>query len=339
MNFDSLTDPGSIEANEHGELTSAQDDMLRLTSGLTFWYVLGSAIVFIGIIVWWITVAEVANPPENAPRIPAYFWLVLLVAFGTPLGYMAWQMLRSSRVKKEIASNNIVFEEGRVEWTGRRYRLAVSVHWLRSIYGQLNLMPGRYRFNMLPGSRYLLSAEPLDAPEVYYAALTDVLGQVHRFTKDDLDANREGRFSPAQATRFRSRSIQTGLLATVFLAALIGALYLAFTSRTVWSIGAFATWFIVCLLVLPSMIRDSINRLRESLDKIASVQGRGEKSFRLRRPADIRSYLVSDQRLDVSARAYNAMVEGVVYRVYYAWFSETILSVEAVATETPPLTF
>ncbi len=74
----SLTNRASILANRQGTLTDQQHDLLRLTSGLTFWYALGSAIVITGIVTWAMTL-QMANRPANAPRVPAYFWIVLAV--------------------------------------------------------------------------------------------------------------------------------------------------------------------------------------------------------------------------------------------------------------------
>ncbi|MDO8692311.1 MAG: hypothetical protein Q7R39_20255 [Dehalococcoidia bacterium] len=245
-------------------------------------------------------------------------------------------MVRSARIKHELASGNLCSEEGRVEWTGRRYRVATSVHRLRSIYGTLDLMPGRYRFYLLPGSRYLLSADPLDTPQVFCAALTDVLGQVLRFTKDDLAANREGRVSPAQAARLRSHAIQTGLLVAVFLAVFAGGFFLAFTFRSTWYLVSFGVWVLICLLVLPSMVRYSADRLRDTHDKVAFVHGFGEKDFRRRTRSVIKSYVVNQERFDVNGRAYEAMVDGEAYRLYYTPLRRTLLSVEAISLNSPP---
>ncbi|MBI4492652.1 MAG: hypothetical protein HY690_07665 [Chloroflexi bacterium] len=335
MIFGSLTDRASILENEQGALTYTQRDLLRLTSGLTFWYALGSAVAIIGIVAWAMN-TQMVSLPANAPPIPEYLWIVLAIAIGTPLLFLGWQMVRSAWITHELASGGITSEEGRVEWTGRRYRVAASAKGLRSVYGPLNLMPGRYQFYLLPGSRYLLSADPLDTPQVSCAALTGVLGQVLGFTKDDLAANREGRISPAQATRLRSRAIQTGLLATVFLAVFVGAFVLAFTFRSTWYLVSFGIWLLISLLVLPSMIHYSMDRLRERHGSIASVRGHGSKDFRRNSRALIKSYVVSGKRFDVSGRAYDAMVEGEAYRVHYTPIGETILSVEAIPPSSPP---
>lgn len=335
----SITDRASILANNQGTLTEMQRDLLHLTSGLTFWYSLGSAVVIIGIVVW-ATKMQSASLPENATPIPDSYWIVLGIAIGTPLLYLGWLMVRSARVKHELASGNICSEEGRVEWTGRHYRVVASVNRLRSIYGTTDLMPGRYRFYMLPGSRYLLSADPLDTPQMFCAALTDVLGQVLRFTRDDVAANREGRISPAQSSRLRSHAIQTGILATFFLAILVGSFFLAFTFRSAWYLVFFGIWFLICLFVLPSMIRYSIDRLRDRHDKIAFVQGFGEKEFRRLTRAVIKSYVVNNQRFDVNGRAYGALVDGEAYRVYYTLARKTLLSVEAIPPDdSPPPSF
>ena len=333
--FGSLTDRDSILANRQGTLTYRQRDLLKLMSGLTFWYALGSAVVIVGIVAW-ATNTQMADLPANAPSIPAYYWIVLGIAIGTPLLYLGRLMVRSARIKHELASGYIPSEEGRIKWTGRRYRVAASVNGLRSIYGPIDLMPGRYRFYLLPGSRYLLSADPLDTPQTSCAALTDVLGQALRFTKDDLAANREGRISTAQATRFRLHALRTGLLATVILVVFVGDFFLAFTSRSAWNLVFFGIWFFFSLLVLPDMVRYSIEWLRGGHNKIAFVQGFGNKAFRNVTRSVIRSYVVNDERFDVSGHAYEAMVEGEAYRVYYTPLRKTILSAEAIPPNPPP---
>ena len=331
----SLTDRDSILANQQGTLTYTQRDLLRLTSGLTFWYALGSAVVIIGIVAWAANV-QMADLPETALVIPAYYWIVLVIAIGAPLLYLGRLMLRSARVKHELASGNIPSEEGHVEWTGRRYRVAASVRGLRSIYGTFDPMPGRYRFYLLAGSRYLLAAEPLDTPQGYCAALTEVFGQVLRFTQDDLAANREGSVSPVQATRLRTRSVQVWLLATVILAVLAGAFVLAVRFRSAWYLVFAAIWLLISLIVLPGMIRYSIALLRERQGKVAVVQGYGEKTHRRLTRSVIKSYVVNGQRFDVNGRAYEAMVDGGSYRLYYTPLRNTILSVEAIPVDSPP---
>ncbi|MDO8692310.1 MAG: hypothetical protein Q7R39_20250 [Dehalococcoidia bacterium] len=67
----SIKDRASILANSQGTLTEMQRDLLRLTSGLTFWYALGSAVVITGIVAWAVN-TQMADLPANAPPIPDY---------------------------------------------------------------------------------------------------------------------------------------------------------------------------------------------------------------------------------------------------------------------------
>lgn len=256
MTFNPLTDRSAITANKQGIVTGEQRELLRLTSGLTFWFLLGSIIVVVGIVAWVVN-KEMANLPKNIPHIPNYFWIALAVGIGTPLLYLGFQLFRSSRTRREIDSGNIVSEEGKIEWTGRRYRVDASVWWLRSVYGPINAMPGRYRFYLLPGSRILLSADPLDPPQTYYTALTNVLGQVLGPTKEDLT-------------------------------------------------------------------------------KVALVQGPGKKDFRYVTRSTIKSLIINHERFDVSTRAYDALVDGATYRIYYMPKSKRILSVEVVPPTSMP---
>ena len=52
--------------------------------------------------------------------------------------------------------------------------------------------------------------------------------------------------------------------------------------------------------------------------------------------AVIKSYVVNGERFDVNGRAYEAMVDGGAYRLYYTPRRKTILSVEAIPPESPP---
>lgn len=331
--FGSLTDSSAILANKRGELTPTQRDLLHLTSGLTFWYALGSAVVIVGIVAFALA-KQAASLPSNATHVLAYYyyWIVLGIAIGLPLAYLGWQVVRSSRVTRELASGAIPSEEGRIEWTGWRYRVVASTSGLRSIYGPLNAMPGRYRCYLLPGSRYLLSADPLETPHEYQDALTDVLGRVHGFSRDDLAVNREGRITPAQKARLRWNAIQTGLLAIVFLAVLAGGFVLASIARSAWYAVATIGWAIILALVLPTMAGYCIKWLREGNDTIATVQGTGWKGFTypVSGRSTLKHYIINGTRFDVGSRAYDALVEGAPYRVYHTPFTKTILSIEAV---------
>jgi hypothetical protein len=202
MSFNSLTNPQNIQSNRQGTVTTEQYDLLRLSSGLRFWFASGSAAVITGIVFWWMK-KQSENLTLNAPHIPFYFWIVLAIAVGTPLLYLGFQMVRSARTRKDLASGMISFEEGQIEWTGRQYRLQGSLKGLRSVFGPVNAMPGHYRFYFLPTSRTLLAAEPLEAPPTMKKALTAVFGLVLGFTPEDLIANRTGLITPAQSFRLR----------------------------------------------------------------------------------------------------------------------------------------
>lgn len=328
--FGSLTDASALATNQQGRITESQRNLLHITSGLTFWYAFGSALGIGGITVFALK-QQTGQQYANAPSMPLYGWLVLAAAIGTPLVYLGWQMARSSRVRRELSQNGIPSEEAEVVWTGRRYRVQASVMGLSSIYGPLDLVPGRYRLFLLPGSRYLLSAECLDDKETMRKNMQAVFASRFHFSEEDLKANREGKMTDAQAERLRRKA--GGVLAEAAFISLAFFLPLA-----LWLFGGSNVWALftilglgVCILIFPTMVRHVLN-LRKDTDerKTESVEGLGEKdySYILTGKSTVSYYIVNGKRFDVSGRNYGALIDGKRYRVVYAAKSQVILSME-----------
>jgi hypothetical protein len=167
------------------------------------------------------------------------------------------------------------------------------------------------------------------------------LASANHFHADSLPLNRNGQLSDQQVSRVRAKLI--GPIILILLP--LGILGYQINNRlSTGSVFEFTTGFIVLsgiLLVLVLIgtlsLLKTVSDLREK--QVFFAEGRGQKVKRVRTDQDGSDstdyfYLIGEERFEVSRRAYEVLVDDLLYRAYYTPNSRTLVNIEAL--EPPP---
>lgn len=168
--------------------------------------------------------------------------------------------------------------------------------------------------------------------------LVDVLARTNKFRVEDLPENRRGLLSVAQKSRLMRRILKPvvvfALIALVFIALFValGAVdengyYLrAALGASGWQITVIA--LIVPILIIAFLWRSSklILDLREG--RVASAEGHVEKVWSTYYKGSAMFYVIGDLKFEVSNQAYNALIEGTTYRIFYTPRSKFLAAIE-----------
>lgn len=325
-----LTLPAALAANARGEVTARQRAAMRwalLRSGL--WAVLGAAASLAG------GVALVsylhARLPETATSL-ALLALAALVALVTLLSLRAlwgtaraWCALERSAVAPAVT--------GEVLWRGERCTARLDGARLRAPW-PLRLLPGRYRFHCLQGTRWLLSAEVQELCD-----LAEALAQANRLSTESYVHNREGRMTNVQRVAL-VRAIPVlgvlGLAAIGLWLALAVSLLRWGASLPDWCMGAVVAlvlalalwWFVYTgLTSLVSSVRLCDDLLK---DDVATYTGPVTRTTVQMGKTPTYYYVAGDLRLEVSHLGFLALTPDLTYRVYYTPRGHMLLGIEPV---------
>jgi hypothetical protein len=245
-----------------------------------------------------------------------------------------WDAIQKRLIASELSAGRIEQAEGEITWRWGRYIARIPSRRLRPLLGELNLLPGRYRFYYLSRTKRLLSAERLDMRQAGIHELLKILAQANHFSPQALEANRERRLARTQLPwLLLSPWIPVGeFILIVAPVALLSNFFLGFVERSFEPIGKdllpelIGTGLGLALafgLLSPRQIKRTVADLLAGAVKC--VEGEIVKE-----QEDTWHYYSVDPdfRFRVSRVAYNALVEGLHYRVYYAPQSKIVVAIE-----------
>jgi hypothetical protein len=218
---------------------------------------------------------------------------------------------------------------GKVEWVGKRYRAHTDSRQLRSFRSGVALPPpGNYRFYYLPRSGLIVMAEEIkeSSGEEFASVLLQILARANRFSLEDLSQNHQGRLSKHQQNRLAAT-----LALYVFV--VLGGAILGVSvipqmpgedpSGLFLPLLVFAVFIVLRLgLSVAQLIGDLWN------GAVSSVEGSVIRQTRRSRYYRSYYYVVGSHRFQVSEAASNALIEGMVHRIYYAPRSKRLMSIE-----------
>lgn len=336
-----LTGRSEIEANKKGEITDRQrmmvSEMLKPFSnwwlGLVF-FGIGLAIVIMGLF-------------SEEPFFGMEFLLVtvlltvgggLLATAGLVLLARRWLLLRGID-KEPIASGS-----GRIRWQKRAYRPEMNGRTLKPLE-EISLQPGDYEFYTMPKHGWLLSAVLVSGASAKdLAEIQTNLARATLFSPDDLAANREGRLTSNQAFSLVIQLLGSLLMWLILIT--IGAMILAvLVNDFVESESLSPIWLIIapCGAAIGGfMILASIGEGQKEIRKLmADIRGRkvwkseGQVTKSIYEEVDDEGgvdrsyyYTIGRRHFKVSKAGYAALVEGMVYRLYYTPKSRRLASIE-----------
>lgn len=172
--------------------------------------------------------------------------------------------------------------------------------------------------------------------------LVDVLAQTNKFRVEDLPENRRGLLTGAQKFRLLRR-----MLKPVLIFALIGLIFVAlfialavvdengYYLRAVLSQSGWRILLIVVMvaaLTIAFLWRSSelILDLRDG--RVASAEGHVTKTMSFYDKGGAMFYGLGGMKFAVSNQAYNALIEGTTYRIFYTPRSKFLVSIEPTGT-------
>jgi hypothetical protein len=327
--FDKPT-PENLASNHGGVLSLQQQKALEtmIANQRSTIAVVGGMLIlaafFMGFLFWKIDASDGAVS-FNAQLINAAV-LLLIIGLFAGLFFGEWFVFFA---ENDLENRVVESATGRIEWNGRRYQMRTDTRLLRSLRSAVALPPpGDYRFYYLPHMGLVVMAEQLPAAHRAGPAsiLYQALSNANRFSADDLSQNQKGFLSQVQ---------EHHLLSTMALYALIfiisAALFVSMTSRILQGVG---TTMFVMLLIIGILLGAQFgwSSLRILLDvwrgEVRHIDGRVSRRTRRSRYHTTFFYVMDRYNFEVSAAAYEAIVEGLDYRIFFVPFSERLVSIE-----------
>jgi hypothetical protein len=364
--YQTLTDGATVAANRRGELTDAQRARLERSArtpawlGLILLLVIGGAFLLPTLGAVGVFNTGHVNALGTVCSVPCALVAILCVSLAVITPFSTRR--RNAVILAAIEQGTIAQAEGSVIFSRGGYRADANGQRLRLPRAMtIPLPPGRYRFYYLPQPPILLSAEPLQSPSVAasrapavdpllglpgyvptpmpdgsypyatvdpaFKGLLDALAEGNRFTMDELNLNRGGRMSRRQARRLASGLLFRVIFSLCFMGFGLVPFFLALTYHAknrsgIYIAALFALGGVVLLLTSLRRIADMFSRRAEPIEGLVEpVRDSSGDSTTF-------YYKVGGKKLQVSARAYQALVPGIAYRVYYAPRSRKLLSIE-----------
>lgn len=321
----------NIEANRRGRLTLEQQSTLEMMSksqrsSLVFF---GAAIlVFVGFIVfffWQVAGMDSLFSPTSlitiglvALGVPL---LLVVLTDGDPLIMIPYDEIENGQVESVI---------GRIVWTRGRYRFVSDTRKLKSLRstGRVLPPPGDYRFFCLPRSGLVVTAQELGLMSTAQPKdlLLDALARGNHFSMEDLQTNRDGSLSGGQEVRLFGRLS----FWIVLLAAFILISYIALQKQVVGE--NMFLYLMIILLGLFVFLRigwRSISLVWDIWDgKVEHMDGQVTRHIRRGRNTRYYFYQLDDVKFIVPKSAYNALIEGKEYRVYFTPRAKRLVAIE-----------
>lgn len=329
--FDQPT-PENLSANRSGVITQQQHEALQRSiadqkSSITIWTSMLIVTALILCFFFWIIDGKDGIVSIKAQLLNAGVILLLLGAF-VSLFIKDWYIFFMG---DDLENRAVHSSRGRVEWTGNRYQMLADSQALRSLHFRVALPPpGAYRFYYLPHTGLVILAEETTAnePESPEKALLNALAQSNNFTPADLGQNRDGRLGRHQENRLLI------VLALYLLGLPIGAI-LFFSLRMQIERALSPTATIMLMIVFAFLfLRFCWSALKIVADiwngRVKSLEGMVELDIHRSRYSDSYYYVMDTIRFQISRAAYNALVEGKPYRVFYVPYSRRLVSIEPI---------
>jgi hypothetical protein len=322
--------PENLAANQRGSLTPEQrrDIARRMAAHKTYvfliWMLAFSSVLFIFFLVW-----------KTANRDGSVSFTNLFVSGGVIAFLLSLFVLMLAGdtfllfVPNDPGDDKVESTIGRVLWKGSRYRVYSDSRQLRSMrLGFALPPPGLYRFYYLSRTGLVVMAEEIDeaarpGPE---SELTGILARTNHFALNDLIQNRQGLLSKNQQNRLAL------LLALYVLVVLSCAVLFVGVLFQVLSGNSSGLFYLLLIFAAALILRfgQSVTWIIGDLwtGEVSSVEGPGARDSYQYRYFRSYYYVIGGRRFPVSKAAYNALLDGKLYRIYYVPHSKRLVSIE-----------
>lgn len=334
-----LLDPDGVTVNRAGRISEAQKQWLNTAVGWNQ----GCGAVLILPMAAALGILALFNLTESAENRLAFILAMVFGGLALVLLLIAaagfWNAFSTfQRVHRDRRNNAIRQTQGRVLFDRNGYFLEADGRRLKLPAPEQTggLLPGAmYRVFYLEESGLVLSAEEVfpPAPAQIRTALNEILAQVNAFRAEDLAANRNGEVTPAQRIKPLGQSL-TGIISSLAAFGFGAFFYFQIVPEIQDPAALFMLMgpalFLVLFFLLGLLMALS-GLLDMAFPSIASIEGKAHKQKRTgggRSRSTRYYYVIGNQHFQVSRRAYNALVEGLTYRIYYLPRTRKLVSIE-----------
>jgi len=333
-----LLDEQAFEANRLGQVTAFQQKQFSSNIGWAKMIGLLFIMVVLAAIFIFVFSSALSGGKSYTSLLPALViglvFLMLILFFGNGIFQ---QLRKNAKFKHDLANGAIRLGQGQLLYKKNGYVFDLGNEiTLPMPANQANgLQPGTiYQIYYLEESRYPLSAKVArPATDLQMTtALNDILASVHRFSAEDLLANRQGEVTWAQRQkRFSSLLLGIGIMFGS-LCFFIPFVIFPLSSK---NSSVFSVIFILVLLgIFP--VLGAIMSIKALLDifmpKLLTIQGVAFKGYRVvitGKSSHIEYYYsINNQRFTINYKAYTALIDGLEYRIYYLARSHKLISIE-----------
>ena len=320
--------PENLAANHGGILAPQQkkaiEDLItnQKSTLVAFGGMAVFSVLFMGFLFWKIDASDgVISFPAQAINVA-----ILILVFGVFLNFVVgdWFLFFPG---DDFADGVVESAVGKVEWIGKRYQMRTDNRLLRSLRFRLP-PPGEYRFYYLPYTGLVVMAEESRNARVEdsSSALFWALASANDFSAEDLSQNQKGLLSRHQENRLIRFIAFYGL---VLLGGVALLLSLRFQILRALSTTTSILVLIVGVVLLVRFGWDMVKILTDLWNgRVSDVEGLVVRESHRSRYHTSYYYVVESFKFEVSEAAYNALIEGVQYRIWYAPHSKRLVSIE-----------
>ncbi len=322
----SIADSDGVTANRQCIMTHAQRSSIGIMLGLEGCLVLGVGLVglIVGRIVW---VWRQVLPWQISVSIVVLAAMLLL-------GILVWRLARLLSGWLDLSAGQVEQAEGRIAWMGKSYGAQIQGRRLQFIYGIRIPPPDDYSFFYLPRSGWILSIDRLVSTGTQTDSyLLNALAHAINFGVESLKANRAGRLAKDQ-----SWQLLVPMLGSLLAALLMIGIVIATTAYVL--LHNLKSMALIIPIVFALAVMVSIYSWNDvttiipdvSEGRVLTLEGPVYKrkvstsGSRTRRTDYF--YEINGRRFEVSPQAYEALVAGRSYRLYYTPHSKSIVSIE-----------
>jgi hypothetical protein len=230
--------------------------------------------------------------------------------------------------RADLEDGVVEFAAGNVVWDGRRYQMRADSHQLRSLRRVMVPPPGEYRFYFLPHTGLVVMAEESRNARVEdtSSALFRALAAANDFSANDLSQNQKGLLSRHQENRL------IGFIAFYGLILLGGVALLSSLRFQIIHTVTTTTSVLLLIIGVILFVRFGWSAIKVLMDlwngRVSRVEGLVTRQAHRSRYNTSYYYVVDSFKFEVSEAAYNALIEGMQYRIWYAPQSKRLVSIE-----------
>lgn len=313
--------PSSV--NQSGEQTPVQRGLLTralFSSGCLSVVLVG----FGGAFLIPMLVGVLTDDLSASDWIPMLIFLAVAVGIGLGGLWAAWRFML---LLLDFLSKTVEQGEGQIVWARGSYKAKVQGRRMSLISG-LMLAPGTYRMYTLPRSGLVVGGDKLGASFSAREELQNALAQSNGFSAEKLAEYRLGRMGDERYGRLAKTWIWSSLGLLALLALMGFIVWGVFTDTDApWFMllffGAFVFLFVA--IIAWNLVQSTQDLLA---GEVASAEGFVRRTVHRSNKSTSYYYKLDKLSFSVSGTAYNALVEGLRYRVYYLPRSKKLLGIE-----------